>query len=1237
MWVAMGVAVGGPSEASALATRGHVPAGGFEGVGEHAIVRPDGVAVDEASGEVYVSDHSSPHEQVERFKLDGKGGYEFVAAFNVKSPGEIAVDNSTNEADPSRGDVYVVGAEEEAAAPEEHNVLYKYDPASGTVVFKKTIFRAEKQELELEEIYGVAVDASGTVWVDWGEEGVISALTDAERSRWQPSLTKETLVEQRFGCRARPGFAVAPADTFFYVAHERMSDLGECGEEETSPVLIAKYDGSGQPVARGVDREASSGLAVDDRSGDVYIDNASSVAAYAESGSLIQRFGSGSLVGGGAVAVDAARGEAFVAEPGTGKVERFVGEEPGVPTVDSVTAQNLTDSSERLAAAIDPHGADTHYFFQYGTLSCATDVSTCTDVPAPPGGDLGSGFGDQGVTADLTALQPNTTYFYRVVAQNEDGTTESDQSRETFFTTLPSAEGVLADHREWELVSPPEKRGASVEPISREGALIQAAADGNSITWTASTPVTGEAEGNRAPEPVQVVSSRATAEWASQTIATPHNHGEGIDPGEATEYRFFSPDLSFALVQPQVPNEPLEDPPLAPGVVEKTMYRRSSATGDYEPVVTTANATAEVPFGGKLEFAGASPDLKRVVFTSEVPLVAGAGKTGLYEWESGASLKLVSMLPDGTTPAEEAELGDQGRDVRGAISRDGSRVFWTSGGEQGPLYMRDTVTGTTVQVNAAQGPKEPDEEERSEGLDEVHFQSASQDGSKVLFTDSWPLTRDSTLEPLEEEEVTEGEGARAAGRPQDLYEYDVETGGLSDLSVDQRVGENADVLGTIPGVSEDGSYVYFVANGVLASGAQPGDCPRTRPLLPHPEATCTLYVSEPDPEQPGQRLTRTIARLSYEDAGDWGGGNSPLFGDLGGVTSQVSTNGRYLAFMSERELTGYNNVDASPAASGAHDQEVFLYDAAEGRLVCASCNPDGHPPHGVYDTEKAGEGLGLTVDRPETWSGHWLAGSIPGWTLFELNNPVAEHQSRYLSNSGRLFFNSADPLVGQVTARTRAETIAGASQAVGVENVYEYEPDGEGSCTSQPGCVALVSSGTSSHESAFLDASEGGNDAFFVTAAQLSALDTDNSLDVYDARMCGTATTQSCLPVREPPAPSCTGELCKPAATQLPTPQPPATLTFSGPDNPSAQYSGPGTTLKPSGKPSSKPLTLKQKLALALKVCRKLKNKHKRAVCEARAKKKYRAALKVARRSTATRSGERPATRRPTAHEGHRA
>ena len=143
------------SSASALLGRGHVLAGTFEGAGAQAFSGPSGVAVDEASDEVYVVD--SGHERVERFRSGAGGAYEFLGEFKVPSPGAIAVDNSTAGSDPSHGDVYVVGGEEKGVSPEQRDVLYKFT-ATGEKVYKKTVFKTkehgEEFEVELEDVSG---------------------------------------------------------------------------------------------------------------------------------------------------------------------------------------------------------------------------------------------------------------------------------------------------------------------------------------------------------------------------------------------------------------------------------------------------------------------------------------------------------------------------------------------------------------------------------------------------------------------------------------------------------------------------------------------------------------------------------------------------------------------------------------------------------------------------------------------------------------------------------------------------------------------------------------------------------------------------------------------------------------------------------------------------------------------------------------------------------------------------
>jgi hypothetical protein len=489
------------------------------------------------------------------------------------------------------------------------------------------------------------------------------------------------------------------------------------------------------------------------------------------------------------------------------------------------------------------------------------------------------------------------------------------------------------------------------------------------------------------------------------------------------------------------------------------------------------------------------------------------------------------------------------------------------------------------------------------------FQIASANGSRVFFTDEERLT---------------GDAGSVAHKP-DLYEFDVETGDLVDLTK-PRGGESANVQGLVVGASEDGDSVYFVANGVLSQQAAepghaaPGQCITEAEGTPPPGAICNLYV---DHDVNGEwEEPHYVATLSAEDVPDWQAPASQgAAADLGDVTSRVSSDGRYLAFMSDRRLTGYDNRATAPGADNAPAEEVFLYDSSSDGIVCASCDPSGARPRGVLDPpggqETGPEGIGLLVDRPKIWEGSWLAGSVPGWT--KVQHIRALYQSRYLSDSGRLFFDSPDALVPD--------------DVNGKEDVYEYEPPGVPSgvheCTAdgatfQPraqGCVGLVSSGTSTHESAFLDASEsggeggqadGGGDVFFVTAEKLVPQDTDTSFDVYDAHEC-TAVSPCIVPEQSAPPPVCeTTDACRPPAKPAPSPSPGTISTegTSASDNVTPPSPAPSPTPKAASngfKSADKPRTLTraQKLSRALKVCRKLKKKRQRAACEAQARKRY--------------------------------
>ncbi len=276
--------------------------------------------------------------------------------------------------------------------------------------------------------------------------------------------------------------------------------------------------------------------------------------------------------------------------------------------------------------------------------------------------------------------------------------------------------------------------------MTREGGLILASEDGNSLTYMVNGALGEEVQGNRSPEWQQVIATRTPTEWQSRDVENPSGKAKGVSPGQAPEYQYFTSDLSTALVEPPLGTSTLAEPPLAAGVVQATMYLRDNGTGTYLPLVTETNTAPGTQFGGKINFVGAAADLSRVVIASGVALSGPSSAPGLYEW-TGGTLQLVSVLPGGAPASGIVEIGDTNTPAN-AVSADGSRIVWTTVESErtGHLYLRDTDTGETVKLDAAQGVTEPT------GTGSARFQTASSDGSRVFFTDRQKLTPDSTAE-----------------------------------------------------------------------------------------------------------------------------------------------------------------------------------------------------------------------------------------------------------------------------------------------------------------------------------------------------------------------------------------------------------------------------------------------------------------------------------------------------------
>ena len=93
----------------------------------------------------------------------------------------------------------------------------------------------------------------------------------------------------------------------------------------------------------------------------------------------------------------------------------------GVPVV-TASHESVTRTTATLKGTVDPRGATATYRFDYGT-STAYGSSTTSKSASSSGA----------VSEPITGLQPNTTYHYRLTANNSVGTREATGS----FTTSP--------------------------------------------------------------------------------------------------------------------------------------------------------------------------------------------------------------------------------------------------------------------------------------------------------------------------------------------------------------------------------------------------------------------------------------------------------------------------------------------------------------------------------------------------------------------------------------------------------------------------------------------------------------------------------------------------------------------------------------------------------------------------------------------------------------------------------
>jgi hypothetical protein len=728
----------------------------------------------------------------------------------------------------------------------------------------------------------------------------------------------------------------------------------------------------------------------------------------------------------------------------------------------------------------------------------------------------GYGGAPKHVAHTLTGLQPETTYHFRLVAQNPTGIVESLDRQ--FTTAGPKAacpnQGMpgasfLPDCRAYEMVSQPDKQGSDIQS---ESMLTFSSASGNALSYAASSGY-GDVIGTT--PNVQLLSRRtgasATNGWSSHAISpavTAPNITASSNSG-IPGFETFNPELTAAVYASWSTLTGYPDP----NVTETpNLYRLDDLDAGQPPAKLLTHSASPLPANGltkrlfRNDFVGASEDLSHVFIQSGWNLTDHAGTPeidtsangDLYEYTDATGLRRVGRIPSGSetqcddltgapscvdAAVRPAFIRSTGTSLTGGytqktISPDGSRILFTTaehpGGSTsllpGQIYMREDGH-ITYHLNAS---------ERTPGSEsgDALIQAMTPDGSRVFFTTNASLV-----------------DADDDGGGSDLYMYEVDkpVGHRLTLISADRPGVSGDAHEVV-GTSEDGRYVYFVGAGQLVPG-EPAD-QRNGLYLWH-DGDISFIGNFGEGTSYGAPYVDSISNAQ----------DSRTSVPHGQLVSRVSPDGHTVLFMSEESgaFAGrggyaghYNGGNACTGSFlGGHEpcRQLYLYNADSGRITCVSCDfeSDSVTSDAITDAP-----LGLVVSRP------------------------TQHLSHALSDDGRhVFFSTAEALVGEDTN--------------GNYDAYEYDVATES--------VHLISSGTDSEGSYFLDASPDGHDVFFSTKEKLVGWDTDNSVDVYDARVDGGFPEPTPVPV------ACQGESCLPSSPPPPG-APSAASSAPKPGNP---------------------------------------------------------------------------------------
>jgi len=445
------------------------------------------------------------------------------------------------------------------------------------------------------------------------------------------------------------------------------------------------------------------------------------------------------------------------------------------PLVTTGRAWSVSDTTATLEGTVDPQSSSTAYRFEYVTEE-EFQQEGFDGAASTPVQDAGSGGAAVQVTAEVEGLQPAAAYRFRLLSDNgvpldpecdPECETLVDGDGASFATRLP----IVFPERAYELVSALETNGINAE-------TVLASADGERYAYKTYIPAPGS---ESAHTNYHFVSQRsADGSWSPAPCCAPTP-----PPGEqiGVSQPLLSGDLSVAAFATGQALDPDDQAGPQGGSSGGDVYVRDLGTGaltwaSRDPAIAPGTLQTDPANADDVLYVSAAGE--RVYFRPRrhlLPTDNGGGTSqtaSLYQWTrqpgAGGQLSLVGILPGQTEGTAEGSTLGSGDHRMNAVSRDGSRVAFSSppDGSDRRLYLR--LEGeSTVEVSDGPG---------------AVYRGADSEMTKVFYT-----------------------------RDDDLFAYFVDDGTRLNLSQGGGVQRVYVVAG-------DGSRVYFASAAKLTGGEE---------------------------------------------------------------------------------------------------------------------------------------------------------------------------------------------------------------------------------------------------------------------------------------------------------------------------------------------------------------------------------------------------------------------------------